>query len=630
LSQSGTIAVAGGATFSKTSGFTNTGTLSGSGTITVGTSAAALVNQGTLEPGGRNAAGTLSVNGDLQLTTGSNLNIEIGGTTQGSQYDGLQVTGTATLGGTLTGSFINNFASSSGFNFDVIRAATASGSFSQSVLPNGINGAIVSASPAFAYRLTDTGLSCAGVCWDGGAGSTDWTNPINWTLDTLPGSNDVAYLNLVAGVTVNLTNSSQSIKSLNSSSNNHLSISAGGALALNDAAGTSNLQGNVTVGGAGSSLTVAGATTLGGTLMVAGTSTATLSGALSGATSGQASIRDSGTLNLGANADLKSLTLTSGTATVNAQATTSAVLSASSVSLASGGLINGAGTLTVKTDTLTLPSTGTAISSAGALGLQPLSSARSMNIGAATDPLNVLYLPGITQLSAGTRLELGSGDANYSGTTTVAGDIVLPANKNLLLRGASVLQNANITASGTGTVSATGGSISMGTLGGSTVSTQTAGGAIDYTSTSGSVAVGLLDAGSGQVSITAQKNIGDNNSTGLNVKANSLSLTSQAGAVATSALAISLDSSAASISASAPTTGMTGTSANIDLRNQVPVTLRTFSTSGAINVTNTGSISTSADSGGISGNGVSISAAGGDITVPAISNIAGGSGSVLL
>ncbi|MCX7246234.1 MAG: YDG domain-containing protein, partial [Burkholderiales bacterium] len=629
LTQSGTIAVAGGATFSKTSGFTNTGTLSGSGTIAVGTSAAALVNQGNLEPGGKNAAGTLSVNGDLQLATGSNLNIEIGGTTQGSQYDSLQVTGSATLGGTLTGSFINNFASSSGFNFDVIRATTASGSFSQSVLPNGINGAIVSAPPAFAYRLTDTGLSCAGVCWDGGGGSTDWTNPVNWTLDTLPGTNDVAYLNLVSGVTVNLTNSTQSIKSLHSSSNNHLSISAGGALTVNDAAGTSNLQGNVTVSGTGSSLTVAGATSLGGTLTVSGTSTATLSGALNGATSGQASISDSGTLNLGANADLRTLTLTSGTAAVNAQATTSAVLSAGSVSLPSGGLINGAGTLTVKTDTLTLPATGTAISSAGALAIQPLSSARSMNIGG-TDPGSVLYLPGITQLSAGTRLELGSGDANYSGTTTVAADIVLPANKNLLLRGASVLQNANIAASGTGTVSASGGSISMGTLGGSTVSTQTAGGTIDYMSTSGSVAVGLLDTGSGQVSITAKTSIGDNNSTGLNVKANSLSLTSQAGAVATGALAISLDSSAASISASAPTAGVTGTSANIDLRNQVPVTLNTFSTSGAINVTNTGSISTSVDSGGISGNGVSISAAGGDITVPAFSSIAGGSGSVLL
>ncbi|MBI4986093.1 MAG: hypothetical protein HZC24_12350, partial [Rhodocyclales bacterium] len=92
FTQSGTIDVAGGATFTRSTGFTNTGTLSGSGTIVVGTGASKLVNLGHISPGGSGATGTLSISGDVQLWAGSTLDIDLAGTGS-SQYDKLAISG---------------------------------------------------------------------------------------------------------------------------------------------------------------------------------------------------------------------------------------------------------------------------------------------------------------------------------------------------------------------------------------------------------------------------------------------------------------------------------------------------------------------------------------------------------
>jgi len=264
FTQSGTLNVASGAIINRAVGFTNTGTISGSGTITVGTGAAKLTNQGSINPGGSETAGTLAITGDLQLDTGSNLNIDLGGTIAGTGYDLLTVSGAATMGGTLTGSLINDFIPS-GQSFDVINAVTATGSFTTSTLPSGINGAIV----GNIYRLTHTGGSCSGICWDGGASTTNWADADNWTGDALPSSTDVAYLNLVAGVTVDLA-SSQTIKGLNADANNHLKINSGGALTLLDGTTTSSLLGNLTIN-IGGTLTANGTTSLAALNLASGT-----------------------------------------------------------------------------------------------------------------------------------------------------------------------------------------------------------------------------------------------------------------------------------------------------------------------------------------------------------------------
>src|SRR5262249_44483694 len=166
FNQPGTINVAQGATFTRTGGFINTGSVAGGGTLNVG--AGTLTNNGSPAPGGSLATGAPAMTGNLVNGASGTINVEIGGTTPGFQYDVIAVSGNATVGGTLNGSLINGFAPS-GQNFDVITGASVSGSFATSNLPPGFNGAVV----GNFYRLNQSGVFCIGICWNGGAGTPD-------------------------------------------------------------------------------------------------------------------------------------------------------------------------------------------------------------------------------------------------------------------------------------------------------------------------------------------------------------------------------------------------------------------------------------------------------------------------
>jgi uncharacterized protein with beta-barrel porin domain len=74
-------------------------TLGGDGSLFASSSTNTLTVQsgGTLSPG--NSAGTLTVNGNLQMNAGSTLAVEINGTTAGSQYDQVVVNGTVDVSG---------------------------------------------------------------------------------------------------------------------------------------------------------------------------------------------------------------------------------------------------------------------------------------------------------------------------------------------------------------------------------------------------------------------------------------------------------------------------------------------------------------------------------------------------
>jgi hypothetical protein len=93
----------------------NAGVLSGSGTIN-----ANITNGGQVIPGGTGAIGTLTINGQYTQTTTGSLTIDLGGTTAGSQYNQLAVSGTATLGGTLNVSLINGFQPVLGNSFTAL------------------------------------------------------------------------------------------------------------------------------------------------------------------------------------------------------------------------------------------------------------------------------------------------------------------------------------------------------------------------------------------------------------------------------------------------------------------------------------------------------------------------------
>lgn len=107
----------------------NGGTLQGTGTIE--SSVIAGPGSSTIAPG--MSPGMLTINGNLTLSSGSTLAMELGGLTQGSLYDHLDVNGVLTLAGMLDLDFINDFQNSlpSG---EILTLATANsailGSFS--------------------------------------------------------------------------------------------------------------------------------------------------------------------------------------------------------------------------------------------------------------------------------------------------------------------------------------------------------------------------------------------------------------------------------------------------------------------------------------------------------------------
>ncbi len=100
------------------------GTLTGSGSATGN-----VVNGGTIAPGNA-GAGTIAITGNYTQTSGGALNLELGGTTPGAQFDVLTVSGSATLNGTLSLALINGFAPAPANVFQVLSCNSLSGTFS--------------------------------------------------------------------------------------------------------------------------------------------------------------------------------------------------------------------------------------------------------------------------------------------------------------------------------------------------------------------------------------------------------------------------------------------------------------------------------------------------------------------
>ncbi|MDP1536103.1 MAG: filamentous hemagglutinin N-terminal domain-containing protein, partial [Burkholderiales bacterium] len=127
----GTLVMGGGGITAPAAGLTlNTGTLGGTGTVTGN-----VIHNGTLNVG--SSPGTLTIAGDLTLGAASTLNIELGGTTQGVNYDLLQVTGAATLDGTLNVSLFGGFTGTNGDLFDFMTYASRTGDFATINFPAG-------------------------------------------------------------------------------------------------------------------------------------------------------------------------------------------------------------------------------------------------------------------------------------------------------------------------------------------------------------------------------------------------------------------------------------------------------------------------------------------------------------
>lgn len=114
--------------------------LSGIGTIDVSASGPGMNNSGEIAPG--LSAGILTIDGDLKLTSSSVLMMELGGSSPGTGYDQLQITGNASLGdvsspgGLLNVSLINGYQPIPGAQFDLLTTdGNTTGAFGAELLP---------------------------------------------------------------------------------------------------------------------------------------------------------------------------------------------------------------------------------------------------------------------------------------------------------------------------------------------------------------------------------------------------------------------------------------------------------------------------------------------------------------
>ncbi|MCB0270425.1 MAG: hypothetical protein KDH95_19870 [Calditrichaeota bacterium] len=136
VTNNGTINVQGGETVYFDEAFVNatTGSLTGSGLIDTHKASTVTLNGG-YNPGGSSAAGNLSISGNQTLSSSSVCTFEIGGSTQGSQYDHINSSSTFAVDGTLNISIINGFQPQENDEFTIINCSSRSGTFSTVNIP---------------------------------------------------------------------------------------------------------------------------------------------------------------------------------------------------------------------------------------------------------------------------------------------------------------------------------------------------------------------------------------------------------------------------------------------------------------------------------------------------------------
>ncbi len=122
-------------TLSFTDIFTNssTGIIQGTGTLNLPTGSS-FTNNGAINPAAAGTAGKLTISS--ALTKIGVVNLDIGGTTAGTTYDQLAVSGAATLGGTLNVTLINGFNPSIGDAYTIMTCGSRTGTFGTLNLPS--------------------------------------------------------------------------------------------------------------------------------------------------------------------------------------------------------------------------------------------------------------------------------------------------------------------------------------------------------------------------------------------------------------------------------------------------------------------------------------------------------------
>jgi autotransporter-associated beta strand protein len=141
----GTLSVAGALNGTAAVSVSSGATLTGSGSVTN----LVVTNGGTLSPG--NSPGVFTVNGNLQMNSGSTLAVEINGATAGTDYDQVIVNGTVSLAGNLVAS--HGYSAGQGDSYTIIAndmadaiTGTFSGLAEGATITAGGNGTVLTAS----------------------------------------------------------------------------------------------------------------------------------------------------------------------------------------------------------------------------------------------------------------------------------------------------------------------------------------------------------------------------------------------------------------------------------------------------------------------------------------------------
>jgi len=117
----------------------NGGNLYGTGTLDYG-----VVDSATITPGNSSAIeGKLQVNGTYAQNSAGALDVTIGGTTAGTKYDQINISGAASLSGTLNITLAAGYTPAIGNTFDIVNASSISGTFTT------VNGLAINGSEHF-------------------------------------------------------------------------------------------------------------------------------------------------------------------------------------------------------------------------------------------------------------------------------------------------------------------------------------------------------------------------------------------------------------------------------------------------------------------------------------------------
>jgi filamentous hemagglutinin family protein len=247
VSNIGTLSLSGG-TLTASAGLANSGLVTGSGTVaTSGTFA----NTGFVKPGGTGSIGTLTVQGNADLSGGT-VFTELAGT---GSYDRLAVTGNLTQGGTLSVSE-NTLFIAGGDVFDVVTYGGSLTGTAATIAGPGPDVLLTLLAGAGKLRLV--AASVINHWADGVSG--DWATGSNWTRGHAPNALEDAYINPTGVQTVTLSAGAQAPRSLQLTGDDVL-LMTGGTLSLGQAS---------TVGSAASLLLSGGEITGAGALDIAG------------------------------------------------------------------------------------------------------------------------------------------------------------------------------------------------------------------------------------------------------------------------------------------------------------------------------------------------------------------------